>query len=124
MIKFSDRKPVKWEMALVGEEKLAELEEDDFYGYGVDSGTGGFMDKSLADKVLELDLDIYDEFEKQFDETYVYTYSYAIGNLLGGEQNEVVAFSSGYGDGSYPSYFGFDEAGEPCVLVTDFLVLE
>ena len=39
-------------------------------------------------------------------------------------RNDFAAFSSGYGDGAYPSYFGFDEDGKPCVLVTDFLVLE
>ena len=124
MIKFTDKNPVKWEMALVKEQNPRELDGDSFYGYGVDSGTGGFMDKAIADKISEKDLNVYDEFEDQFDKTYVHTYSYAIGTITGGEQNEIAAFSSGYGDGSYPSYFGFDEDGKPCALVTDFLVLE
>ncbi len=82
------------------------------------------MDKAIADKITELDTNVYDEFEEQFDKTYIHTYSYAIGSITGGEHNEVAAFSSGYGDGCYPSYFGLDEAGKPCALVTDFLVLE
>jgi hypothetical protein len=123
MIKFSDNKPVKWEMALTVGQKTDETGDDDI-GYGVDSATGGFMDKATADKIAELELEVYDKFEKQFDDTYVHTYSYAIGSITDSGQNEVVAFSSGYGDGGYPSYFGFDEAGKPCALVTDFLVLD
>jgi hypothetical protein len=123
MLRFSDNPPVRWEAAHTGEQNIDELDDDDF-GYGVDSGTGGFMDKSVADKITELDLDVYEIFEKQFDSTYVHTYSYAIGSITDGGQNEVAAFSSGYGDGGYPSYFGFDEAGKPCALITDFLVLE
>jgi hypothetical protein len=49
MLKFSDNPPVRWEAALTEEQSLDELDDDDF-GYGVDSGTGGFMDKSVADK--------------------------------------------------------------------------
>jgi hypothetical protein len=32
-------------------------------------------------------------------------------------------FQSGYGDGSYPSYWGLDKNGEVLSLVIDFLVL-
>lgn len=125
MIKFSDNRPVRWEMALVADQKINELDEDSFYGYGVDSGTGGFMDKTVANKLEQLEVDIYEELEEQFDKTYVHTYNYAIGSVTDDTQNnEVVAFSSGFGDGCYPSYFGFDETGKPCVLVTDFLILE
>jgi hypothetical protein len=35
----------------------------------------------------------------------------------------LVAFSSGYGDGAYPSFWGIDESGELCCLVTDFGIL-
>ena len=31
-----------------------------------------------------------------------------------------VRISSGLGDGCYASYFGFDEKGNPMILVTDF----
>ena len=34
-----------------------------------------------------------------------------------------MAFTSGYGDGSYGSYWGFDDNDEVVCLVTDFLVL-
>lgn len=36
----------------------------------------------------------------------------------------VMIFSSGYGDGFYASYWGFDDTGSPVALVTDFRVLD
>jgi hypothetical protein len=35
----------------------------------------------------------------------------------------VIAFTAGYGDGEYPSYWGRDDAGQICCFVTDFLIL-
>jgi len=32
----------------------------------------------------------------------------------------LIVFLSGLGDGCYASYFGFDEAHNPMILVTDF----
>jgi hypothetical protein len=32
-----------------------------------------------------------------------------------------IACNSGWGDGCYPSFYGYDDTGEICVLVTDFL---
>ena len=36
----------------------------------------------------------------------------------------VIGFSSGFGDGAYPSWFGLDANGDPLVLLTDFGILE
>lgn len=126
MLELSDKKAVKWEMALVKNQIIDNLtgSDDGYFGYGVDSGTGGFMDKQTADQISERGLDVYELFQAQFDGTYVHTYSYAIGSIDGGGDNDVAAFSSGWGDGCYPSYFGYDESGEPCALVTDFLILD
>jgi Protein of unknown function (DUF4241) len=55
---------------------------------------------------------------------YVPTWSWT--NLILDEATgaNVIAFSSGYGDGSYPSYWGHDLAGQRVALVTDFVVLD
>ncbi len=39
------------------------------------------------------------------------------------ELGNIITFSSGFGDGSYPSYWGYDEKDEICCLVTDFVGL-
>lgn len=36
----------------------------------------------------------------------------------------VVAFSSGFGDGAYPTFVGLGSDGQPAVVITDFGVLD
>ena len=36
----------------------------------------------------------------------------------------IIAFSSGWGDGMYPSYLALDGSGRPVAVVTDFQVLD
>ena len=123
-LKFSDKKAISWEMAMTGKEKFSDnMKDDSFFGYGVDSGTGGFMDKIIADKLSSYD-DLYSEVSDEMDKTYEHTYSYILTNITKCGKNDFAAFSSGWGDGAYPSYFGFDEDGKPCVLVTDFMIIE
>lgn len=38
--------------------------------------------------------------------------------------NTIAAFTTGIGDGRFASYIGFDAAGKPCKLVTDFGLLK
>lgn len=42
---------------------------------------------------------------------------------LGGDLNDAVMVTSGYGDGAYPCYWGIDATGSLTSLVVDFLVL-
>ena len=65
-----------------------------------------------------------EEFFEALSRTYVPTWSWT--NLILDEASgaNVIAFSSGYGDGSYPSYWGYDLAGQRVALVTDFGVLD
>ncbi len=123
-IKFSEELPVSWAMALVAGQKLQDLKKDEIYGYGVDAGTGAFMDisgaKELKRFMAEKD-DNYDVLINLMDKSYQHTRSW-----LNWESNQVnvMMFSSGYGDGFYASYIGYDKNGHICRLVTDFGVLE
>lgn len=36
----------------------------------------------------------------------------------------IVAFSTGFGDGRYSTYVGYDKNGEPCRLLTDFRLVD
>lgn len=122
---FSQHAPQRFEMALTEGQELEALEEDEFYGYGVDSGTGAFLDAAACavyEKLLEAEDTGYGPLEKALEESYAPTYSSA--NVTLPEGGNVVAFSTGWGDGCYPSYWGFDTAGEVCCLVTDFCILE
>ena len=43
--------------------------------------------------------------------------------VQGGAGGNLIAFSSGWGDGSYASFFGYDAHDNLVCLVTDFRVL-
>jgi hypothetical protein len=124
-LRFSEAAPVRWEMAHVGNQANEPLGEGQFFGYGVDAGTGCFMDPR-AGALLAARMEVEDEyFETIIDAmeaTYAHTRSWLDFRPNPQEPENVICFSSGWGDGAYPSFFGFDAQGRPVMLVTDFLV--
>lgn len=120
---FSEKLPTRFEVAVNDEQKLEELEDGEFYGYGVDSGTGGFMDEETAKKLGQLMDESEDygiaELDNMLEESYVDTYCVANFTIPDTDLN-LAAFSSGYGDGLYPTYWGLDDDNNICCLITDF----
>ena len=124
-VSFRPVAPKSWEMALLPGDDPAELEEDEYFGYGVDLGAGAFIDAET--------LEVYQERYAGEDDPYErmklmenlngssWTYLNMVVDLTTG--GNLVAFDSGWGDGSYASFFGLDEQGV-CCLVTDFGILE
>jgi hypothetical protein len=120
VLRFSAQPVLQWELAIKPGQDRTTLKPDQIFGYGVDSGTGAFADaKAIAAIVDDPEAmqkfvnDCGDEMQK----CYRHTRSWAVAE---GESGSIAAFSSGYGDGFYASYFGLDAAGAPAVLVTDF----
>ncbi|MBL7241699.1 DUF4241 domain-containing protein [Bacillus altitudinis] len=37
---------------------------------------------------------------------------------------DIAIFTTGFGDGMYPSFWGLDGNGKPTCLVTDFLIMD
>jgi hypothetical protein len=127
IIRFSDQKPVKWEMALCENQDVNELSDDEIWGYGVDSGNGSFMDveayKLLQSRVVEepdyvgygrsFDELIYNELKKTRPRW---------ANILLDDKTGLNAmlFQSGMGDGAYASYWGHAADGKVICLVTVF----
>jgi hypothetical protein len=123
-LKFSDAAPARWEGALAEGQDPAELEEGELYGYGVDSGLGAFMDtagREALERLMEEDDDYEETLEGEFEKNYRHTRSWLLWQR--GEAN-VAMFTSGLGDGFYPSFVGFDADGGICRLVTDFGLVE
>jgi hypothetical protein len=132
VIKFNINEVVRWEMATQLGQTLDGLDDDEFVGYGVDSGTGSFMDKQTALSIITYeeenqkdnpDFYIYLELEDRFDENYQDTRSWLVTSIKDKVDNFAI-FSTGWGDGVYPSFWGFDENGDPSCLITDFLITE
>ena len=125
IVRVADTPPVRWELALLPGHDASELGDDEFFGYGVDSGTGCFMDAFAAERLEARAAEIGDnqDLEDEMVKTYVHTWAWVDFVLDPDTGANVIAFSSGWGDGMYPSYWGLDETGAVVCLVTDFGVL-
>lgn len=117
-IVFSNAQVVKWESAILPGQKPKPINDSDYYCYGVDSGTGLFID-SVANSIFnKYDQKIWEKvFVTNTDKSNYagYTYDFAGHNLT--------TFTTGYGDGCYGTYVGFDKDGNVCRLLTDFSII-
>lgn len=123
-IKFSDKAPVRWTIAVTVDQDATGLSDDEIFGYGVDSGAGCFMDTSGAGKYsdyLNQKEDNYNVVIDEMEATYKDTRSWLLWERDG---FNVAMYSSGWGDGLYATYIGYDSENSICRLVTDFGLLE
>lgn len=125
-IQVSEKETVRWEMALVPSQEASSLEEDEIFGYGVDSGTGCFMDQEAAKILIQrLDEEEFSDFlMEEMHKTYRHTWDFANVILDPKTGLNLISFKSGWGDGMYASYFGYDAEGKVTNLVTDFELFE
>lgn len=112
----------RWELALVPGENPAKLAPNEFYGYGVDSGLGSFLDASAVPGLCRLMEDpdhspLMNAIDGDTRMTGVSVRESATGP-------NVIAFSSGWGDGSYPTWIGYTAGGDVAQFVTDFSVID
>lgn len=127
LLRISDEIPVRWEPAFIDEPNPGHT--DDRITYGVDAGTGCFMDLDAAQVLEDLTSDV-DEFERFCDRIIAEMDKNSFGkyrtagwaNMRVSEDIEgnIITFSSGWGDGGYASFWGYDARGKLSSLVTDF----
>ena len=117
-IKFSDEPVANWEFALLKGQAKIPVGGEEMHGYGVDGGVGIFIDEAAAKALDQTTVaDFEGEVFKEMDKHYHNTWRYIMHNF--GNHN-LAAFTSGFGDGRYATYIGFDANGKPCRLLTDF----
>ncbi|MFI8503320.1 DUF4241 domain-containing protein [Streptomyces sp. NPDC085524] len=114
MVRILDEPTVGWELALMEGQDGRLLGEGQFYGFGVDTGTACFMDASGRDALPEL----YEGAEPAFEEG---VHSCTVADPASG--TNLIAFPSGFGDGSYPVWIGRAASGAVTCFVADMLVL-
>jgi hypothetical protein len=127
IIRAAPGDPVSWELALVEGQDPTTLQPGEFFGYGVDSGTGCFASLEAVDVLTRGDLDAYSDRIQQgmFPSDNVADWKTSVEVTVDpATGTNVIGFSSGFGDGAYPSWFGLDANGEPLVLLTDFGILD
>lgn len=128
MIRAAPRDPVTWELAVVAGQDPVTLLPGEFFGCGVDSGTGCFASPEAVATLTNQDSfeDYGDRIHKaMFPSDDVADWKNSVDVIVDPASGaNVIGFSSGFGDGPYPSWFGLDANDEPLVLLTDFGILE
>ena len=114
----------RWEMALWPGQDPARLGPEEFFGYGVDAGTGcmaGVAAARVAARVLSEDAGMLEDpvSASLFGGGHEPGASVVEAEPGGGE---LAVFTSGWGDGSYPTWLGITADGDGAVAVTDFLL--
>lgn len=135
-VEFTKEKPIVYREALVGIEELEGVTEDDYFGFGVDAGLGCITDKEVlpfVDKFVDkTDLDnFYDDyFAGLFEQSYK---DHPKNQRDAGDwinwkvpdtNYHIPMFASGFGDGTYPVYFAYDNNNSICGLYIQFIDIE
>jgi len=116
---FSDNAVTKWDFALQKGQKPISLKDTSFYCYGVDAGTGIFIDSIANESFNKKDQSEWENVfitkaEKNGYKGYIHNF----------DGHNLATFSTGYGDGCYATYIGFDKQGKVCQILTDFGLVE
>lgn len=125
MLRIRASRPQKWEVAVTPEEDLSKLTEDEYYGYPVDAGLGCFMSEEAScvlTQKMDENVNYYEYIVNEMEKVYIHTRDWVDWTLDDSGLNAVI-FSSGFGDGCYACYWGYDNAGEVACLLVDFGVL-
>lgn len=144
-LKTSQNEAVVYQEALIGNENLETLgTEGDFFGFSVDAGLTTLADTEVRDawcsyarewfqqrKEEGKSINIYDDllashFSKSYQEhpAFQRTDGDWISFQIPGTPYRIPMFQSGWGDGTYPVYFGYDKDGKVCEVVIHFIDLE
>ena len=122
ILRFNDASPVSWERA-----RTVEDDDLEMTGYGVDSATGCFLDSSAL-SIVATELEPTGQWEQRIEQALEVAPDddWFSANIAVSQSppTNAIAFSSGFGDGLYASWFGLDAAGNAVCLLTDFEVVD
>lgn len=131
-ITFSQLPVSEWRLAHTAGEDPSTLRGDAIFGFNVDSGTASFADPQTV-AAIEAALAGAGDYEGSQHQRWVdageahaatlgLPHGFALVAAIG--PGDVAMFSSGWGDGVYASWVGYDSTGRPVQVVTDFAVIE
>ena len=133
-IAFSDRDVAEWKIATRSGENPAELKNEEIFGYTVESGMGSFMDAETQDSLNHLEtrlfhrkgadfMGIYEEFfHEHFFDAKGAIDQYTFLKPDDEKPGTIFAFETGYGEGFYATYIGFDDEKKPVKILTEFIL--
>ena len=130
---FKKAKIATWKLATSDGQNMTELEEGEIYGFPVESGMGCLMDFETQENLILLEqhlfkrkgeefMGIYEEFfHEHFFQEEGAVNQYAFLKPHEEKPGNLFAFETGYGEGFYASYIGFDKNEIPVKVVCEFI---
>jgi hypothetical protein len=115
-VTLKDRPVARWELALRPGEDPALLAPGEAYNVGVDAATMALLDAAALPAIAR-------RFEADDSLYVVRERSRAIEVTEPESGGNLIAFSTGYGDGGYPVWFGRTAAGEIAHIIVDMALL-
>ncbi len=138
-VKFRENLPVIYYEALKGDENLDDVDDDSIFGFNVDAGLATIVDVETRNAYCDFEdkwyaenpgKNIYDDFfaaifAKSAEENPLYQRDGGdwINFKIPNSELSIPMIQSGFGDGRYPVYFGYDENGKLCDLVVEYIYL-
>lgn len=137
-VEISDSVPVRYNLAMTGREDLSEdLEDGEFFGFDVDAGMGCIVDEVTRKafrrywEARVAEDEGIDPYNDLFCEVLENSYAehpehqreggdWAVWKVPGTDLG-VPIFASGWEDGCYPCYFGYDADGRVCGIYVMFI---
>jgi hypothetical protein len=106
-LELGDRPAVRWEMALRDGQDPIDLGPGEFFGFGVDAGLGCYVDAGSVERVK----DVWETLDGLGEPP-----------CRSIESGTMIVWSSGWGDGAYPTWIGYDDSGAVTCFVADMLL--
>ena len=138
-VRFTENVPKIYYEALKGDENLDDVDGDSIFGFNVDAGLATIVDVATRNAYCDFkdkwyaenpDKNIYDDFftevfanNAEENPNYQRKGGDWINFKLPNSELSIPMIQSGFGDGRYPVYFGYDENGELCDLVVEYIYL-
>ena len=138
-VRFTENVPKIYYEALKGDENLDEVDGDSIFGFNVDAGLATIVDVATRNAYCDFkdkwyaenpDKNIYDDFftevfanNAEENPNYQREGGDWINFKLPNSELSIPMIQSGFGDGRYPVYFGYDENGILCDLVVEYIYL-
>ena len=133
VLRLEPQTPVRFELATLLGQDPATLAPDEFFGFPVDAGMAAFASDDYGDAIArriareQVDDPGFEYFNTSPEHAVVFglDYDQAFADRpIPEERVRAILFSSGWGDGVYPAWWGLDADDRAVALVIDFFVLE
>jgi hypothetical protein len=127
---FSKNPTVRWSMALKPGQDPSKLTlANEFFPFAVDAGTGAFLDSGAVAWLQALPFETKMAMDEKLQERgdakakeLGMPHQLALIEKIG--PGDVAMFSSGWGDGYYGAWIGYDFKGRPTMVLIDFAVID